>query len=45
MLPDDRDDALAVLECVRDLATTFLQSDAQEPVKAPVTALVRTRRD
>jgi hypothetical protein len=35
-LPDDRDDALAVLDCVRELVATFLQSDTPDPAKAPV---------
>jgi hypothetical protein len=42
-LPDGHDDALAVLECARELVTAFLQADAPEPVKAPVVALVRPR--
>jgi hypothetical protein len=40
-LPDGRDDALAVLDCVRELVETFLQSDTPEPAKAPVVKLVR----
>ena len=40
-LPDDPADALAVLECVRELVATFLQSDAPEPAKATVVTLVR----
>jgi hypothetical protein len=44
-LPDGRDDALAVLDCVRELVATFLQSDTPEPAKAPVVALVRPRSD
>jgi hypothetical protein len=44
-LPEGRDDALAVLDCVRELVATFLQSDTPEPVKAPVVTLVRPRPD
>jgi hypothetical protein len=44
-LPDGRDDALAVPECVRELVTAFLQADAPEPVKAPVVTLIRSRPD
>jgi hypothetical protein len=44
-LPDGRDDALAALDCVRELVATFLQSDTPEPAKAPVVALVRSRSD
>jgi hypothetical protein len=44
-LPDGRDDALAVLNCIRELVATFLQSDTPEPAKAPVVTLVRTRSD
>jgi hypothetical protein len=44
-LPDGRDDALAVLECARELVTAFLQADAPEPVKAPVVSLIRSRPD
>jgi hypothetical protein len=35
-LPDGPDDALAVLECVREIVVTFLHVDMPEPVKAPV---------
>jgi hypothetical protein len=42
-LPDGPDDALAVLECVRELAVTFLHSETPEPAKAPVVTLVRPR--
>jgi len=44
-LPDGRDDALAVLDCVRELVATFLQSDTPEPAKASVVALARRRSD
>jgi hypothetical protein len=44
-LPDGRDDALAVLDCVRELVATFLQLDAPEPAKAPVVTLIRPRSD
>jgi hypothetical protein len=44
-LPEDQSDALAVLQCTRDLVTNFLQADMPEPVKAPapVVTLVRPR--
>jgi hypothetical protein len=42
-LPEGQDDALAVLECARELVTTFMQADVPEPVKASVVALVRPR--
>jgi hypothetical protein len=44
-LPDGRDDASAVLECVRELVATFLQSDTPEPAKATVITLVRDCQD
>jgi hypothetical protein len=44
-LPDNSDDALAVLECVREIVVTFLQVDMPEPEKAPVVTLVRPRPD
>jgi hypothetical protein len=44
-LPDGPDDALAVLDCVRELVATFLQSDTPEPAKAPVVTLIRPRSD
>jgi hypothetical protein len=40
-LPDDSDDALAVLECARELVAAFLQADAPDPVKAQILTLVR----
>ena len=40
-LPDGKDGALAVLDCVRELVVTFLQSDAPEPAKATIVTLVR----
>ena len=45
MLPDGQGDALAVLECVRELAITFLKSDEPEPAKATVFTLVRDCQD
>jgi hypothetical protein len=42
-LPDGQDDALAVLECARELVVAFMQADVPEPVKASVVALVRRR--
>jgi hypothetical protein len=44
-LPEGRDDALAVLDCVRELVATFLQSDTPELAKAPVVTLIRPRPD
>lgn len=41
MLPDGRDDAMVVLDCVRELVTAFLQVDAPEPAKAKIVTLVR----
>jgi len=40
-LPESSADALAVLECVRELVVTFLKSDAPEPAKATVITLIR----
>jgi hypothetical protein len=45
MLPDGRDDALAVLECAVELATTFLKLDEPEPAKATIITLVRDCQD
>ena len=44
-LPDGRDDALAALECVKELVTEFLQADAPEPAKAQIVTLVRDCQD
>jgi hypothetical protein len=44
-LPDGRDDALAVLECVRELVTAFLRADGPEPAKAKIVTLVRDCQD
>ncbi len=44
-LPDGPADALAVLECVRELVVTFLQSDAPEPARAAIITLVRDCQD
>jgi hypothetical protein len=44
-LPDGQDDALAVLDCVRELAATFLHVDTPEPAKASVVTLIRPRPD
>jgi hypothetical protein len=44
-LPDGKGDALAVLDCARELVATFLQSDTPEPANAPVVTLVRPRPD
>ena len=44
-LPEGPDDALAILDCVREIVVTFLQVDTPEPAKAPVVTLVRPRSD
>jgi hypothetical protein len=44
-LPDNPDDDLAVIECVRELIETFLHVDMPEPEKAAVVTLVRPRPD
>jgi hypothetical protein len=40
-LPESPADALAVLECVRELVVTFLQSDTPQAPTSKVLALVR----
>jgi hypothetical protein len=41
-LPENPDDALAVLDCVRELVGTFLRSEESEPApKAKVLSLIR----
>jgi hypothetical protein len=40
-LPDGPDDALAILECVRELVVTFLHSDAPPVAQAKVLSLIR----
>jgi len=41
-LPDGPDDALAILDCVRELVGTFLHSEKPEPApKAKVLSLIR----
>jgi hypothetical protein len=43
-LPESPADALAVIECVRELIVTFLQSaEAPEPVKATATIVTLVR--
>ena len=44
-LPDDPGDALAVLDCVRELVVTFLYADTPDPAKATIVALVRDCQD
>jgi hypothetical protein len=44
-LPEGPDDALAVLDCVREIVVTFLHVDMPEPAKAPVVTLARPRPD
>src|ERR1700730_3724124 len=44
-LPDGRDDALAVLDCVRELIETFLRSEEPAPAaKAKVLSLIRAKK-
>jgi hypothetical protein len=38
-LPDGQDDALAVLDCVREIVVTFVHVDMPEPANAPVVML------
>ena len=38
-LPDGPDDALAVLDCVREIVVTFLHVNMPEPAKAQVVML------
>ena len=41
-MPDGPDDALAVLECVRELVVMFMHSETPEPApKAKVLSLIR----
>jgi hypothetical protein len=44
-LPDGPDDALAVVDCVREIVLTLLHVDTPEPAKAPVVTLIRSRPD
>jgi hypothetical protein len=44
-LPDGKGDALAVLDCVKELVATFRQSDTPEPAKATIVTLVRDCQD
>ena len=45
MLPEGQDDALAVLKCLDELVTIFLQVDAPEPARAQIVTLVRDCQD
>jgi hypothetical protein len=45
MLPEKVEDALVILELLREIVVTFLHVDMSEPTKAPVIALVRDRSD
>ena len=45
MLPEKVEDALVILELLRELTVTFLHVDMPEPAKAPVVTLVRPRPD
>ena len=40
-LPDDREDALAVLECVQELVASYLHAGPSSPLSASVVTLVR----
>jgi hypothetical protein len=44
-LPENVDDALVILDLLRELVVTFLHVDMPEPAKAPVVTLVRPRAD
>jgi hypothetical protein len=44
-LPEGPDDALAILDCVREIVVTFLHAGTPEPAKAPVVTLIRSRPD
>jgi hypothetical protein len=44
-LPDGKGDALAVLDCVKELVVAFLQLDTPEPAKATIVTLVRDCQD
>jgi hypothetical protein len=45
MLPENLNDALVILDLLRELVVTFLHVDLPEPAKAPVVTLVRPRPD
>jgi hypothetical protein len=40
-LPEGHDDALAILQCVREIVVTFLHVDVPEPAKASVVTLIQ----
>jgi hypothetical protein len=44
-LPEDLDDTLAILDCMRAIVVTFLHAGTPEPAKAPVVTLIRSRPD
>jgi hypothetical protein len=44
-LPEKVEDALVILDLLREIVVTFLHVDMPEPAKAPVIALVRDRPD
>jgi hypothetical protein len=44
-LPDGKGDALAVLDCVKELVVAFLQLDTPEAAKATIVTLVRDCQD
>ena len=43
MLPEKIEDALVILELLREIVVTFLHVDVPEPEKAQVVTLVRDR--
>jgi hypothetical protein len=45
MLPEKVEDALVILDLLREIVVTFLHVDMPEPAKAPVVTLVRPRPD
>jgi hypothetical protein len=44
-LPENVNDALVILDLLRELVVTLLHVDMPEPAKAPVVTLVRPRPD
>jgi hypothetical protein len=45
ILPEKVEDALVILELLREIVVTFLHVDMPEPTKAPVVTLVQPRPD
>jgi hypothetical protein len=44
-LPENVNDALVILDLLREIVVTFLHVDTPEPAKAPVVTLLRSRPD